>query len=125
NAEIFKDGAIGLNKLSTPVVQGKQGKNLFNKANIETGKYFNQNTGATFEIVGYFASEFIGVTPSTNYHLQATAADRRIIFYTANKIYVGYIDGASSFSTPSNAYFIRYASRNVDLENSQIEKGSV
>ena len=71
---------------------------------------------------GYSASDWIAILPSTVYTKNKV---NQIAFYDSNKTFIGGLgDGGHTFTSPSNAYFVRLTVDNDDLDSYQLEKGN-
>ena len=85
-----------------------------------------ENTNATTK---WRSKNFIRIVPSTEYFAYSPTASNKTIrarFYSADKTYIGYtvIRGAtytdSTFVTPNNAYYMRFAPNNSGVPNYDI-----
>ncbi len=103
-------------------------KNLFNKGVITTGYYVNSSNGALTASSNYNASDFIEITPSTDYFV---SYGHQIAFYDSAKTYISGVNlttnGASggTFTTPSTAKYIRVTVPNDKVSSYQLEIGNV
>lgn len=101
-------------------------KNLFNKDDILRDMYLDGNTGKTFVSAGYFTSQFILISPNSQYAIAKVLGDTRIAYYDVNKTYISRAtDGSTTFTTPTNSYFIRIAAKLSLLDTTQLESGSI
>jgi hypothetical protein len=117
------DGSVGLEKLKGSV----QGKNLFDKTTASLGSFVVSTTGAIGSNTSYDASDYIPVKPSTTY---TATQNRDLAFYDSSKTYISGIDSNPianplTFTTPSNAAYIRISFATALLDTMQVEQGSV
>jgi lysophospholipase L1-like esterase len=96
-------------------------KNLFNLANAVSGYSVVPSTGALNLSSGFYASEFIPVTPNTTYIKNSFRAHA---LYDINKVWISGVGSASAFTTPANCYYIRVSYYPSD-GLLQLEQGSV
>ena len=110
----------------------KPTKNLFIKELAEIGKYVGDD-GFVGSSAAYFVSDYIPVTPNTQYYGKGVNGKgfRFVCVYNTLKTVVGSAgvndsnSDTNAFTTPSNGYFVRITSL-VDLVDSfQFELGSV
>ena len=103
------------------------GKNLFDKTNI-TLNYRLSPQGSAYQNNGYFYSSFIKVEPNTTYTKNSPTADayHRVAFYSNNDVstFISTIDDSNTFTTPSNAQYLRFCGLQTELDTTQLEKGS-
>lgn len=97
------------------------GKNLFDRSKIAQGYLVHQNTGAIVANAFFNVSDFIKVTPNTNYTISVKSlstgvtAQIRYFHYDANKAPIqgsGAVDTTGkvvSFTSPENAEYIRFS----------------
>ena len=98
--------------------------NLFDKDNIEINGYYDLNNGGSWvDDVNMVSSSFIPITPSTQYIRNST---RSIInnFYTSDKSFINGNRNAS-FTSPSNAYYIRIAVKKDNVDSEMLVEGNV
>lgn len=104
----------------------KIGKNLFNPSTAISGHIVNQADGTLVTSSSYTASDFISVSPNTQY---TRSWDGRTAFYDSNRVFIsGHFDATGNtrtITTPANASFMRCTILNSALPNYQVEKGSV
>ncbi|MDT2896143.1 hypothetical protein P7H81_14035, partial [Lactococcus lactis] len=71
----------------------------------------------------YCASDFIDVSPNSNYRISGTK--EQLAFYDANKTYIsGVVDGSTLTVSPDNAKFVRMSIKTEELNSVQLEKGT-
>jgi len=100
------------------------GKNKFNKATVKLGYALNNNNTESLNAT-YDYSDFIPVIPLQQY--SSFLGMRYTTYYDENK---SFIAGGSSaylntFTVPSNVYFVKLTVFHSDINNFQIELGSV
>ena len=111
-----------------------QGKNLFNKDGTLTNGYIN-SSGAIVSSSSIKVSPFIEIKPNTTYtisgtgNVQALSFDRYAYTYTAEQTPIAQVPsqsgGASAtFTTASNAKYIRIQMKNDAVDTCQLELGS-
>lgn len=108
----IEDFSIEKNKLKTRMVFGTESINMFDKNNVEIGKFIQYTTGECQEVGNpvYCASYFIPVIPGKT--ITMTYCDQSA-FYTKTKEFVsglpnlGFDAGAFTVVVPDTAYFIR------------------
>jgi hypothetical protein len=103
------------------------GKNLFDSnANIITGFRLNETFGTTSSSATQSTSDYIKIKPSTQYVFGGTNAFPRVVTYDKNLNFItgyGVTTSSITFTTESNAYYIR-VSYATDKENIvQLEQG--
>ena len=99
-------------------------ENLFNKTTISNNKYVQSSDGELANLNGYIASDYIEVTPNTQYYWN-DSVDRtnQGAFYNSSKTYISGISNRL-FTTPSNAKYVRLTSESSLLDTLQLEKGN-
>lgn len=102
------------------------GKNLFDKSTITNG-YRLDESGAPSEVANNeFTSDFISVKPNTTYvrNIGGISAYTRTCFYDSSKTFISKDDSNQTFTTPSNAYYLRFSEYTSRLNTMQLEEGS-
>jgi hypothetical protein len=94
-------------------------KNLFDKTTITRDIYITDGN-ATITSIGDYESDFISIKPSTNYIKNGASF---IVFYDSNKNFISGLVG-TSFTTPTNAYFLRMSGSLSTIDTVQLELGS-
>jgi hypothetical protein len=73
----------------------------------------------------YNATEYIRIKPSTVYSVKP---HDQLAFYDTNKVYIsglGTNGGVpNTFTTPSNAVYVRITVHNINIDKVQLEEGS-
>ena len=110
------------------------GKNLFDKNSITNSCWLVENGTISTEHPGYDVSDYIPITPNTQYYKGKNGSPRNK-YYDENKqaldtstyqdISIG--GEAGTFTTPNNAHYLRITinEANADINNLQLEKGNV
>jgi len=62
------DYSLTSKKFAFPVVAGISSKNLFDKNNVTSGYYVDNLTGKLQASADFFTSDFIKISPNTNYY---------------------------------------------------------
>jgi lysophospholipase L1-like esterase len=101
------------------------GKNLFDKATINSGKYVSQADGILYANASYHASDYVYVLPNTQYTLNK---DCRVAYYDSAKTFISGIypaTGTVTFTTPATCMYVRFSFAIVSLNTAQMELGAV
>lgn len=96
-------------------------QNLFNPATSTANTAMNGAT--TMAYTGYYSSDYIPVTPSTNY-VASGNQNKNYSWFDSSKTYIGGGVNLASLVSPANAYFIRVTVGGVDFPTYQFEQGS-
>ena len=92
-------------------------KNLFNPSTVETG-YINDANGNVGHNSNSKSSDYIEVSPNTNYYITYIPSGRWGAWYDDNKTYISGITGYNVVASPNNAKYMRvtanYAGSNPD-----------
>lgn len=103
-----------------------KGKNLFDKLKATDGYYINWITGDLGESEVYSTSDFIPVKPTTNYFLSGNGANKYMVWYTSEMVYIsGNINTAPPYLSPANAAYVRITCHIVNKDTTQFEQGIV
>ena len=100
-------------------------RNLFDKRRATIGKFLSyDNTGETYDIEGFFVSDYIPVKPNTMYNVNYTSAAKIISQYDAT---LKHISSASSWSitTAENASYIRFSTAVENIDTTMLFEGAV
>lgn len=111
-------------KSTLPVVIRSVNKNLFD-GESELGS-INTSDGSDQSATDMVRSKnYIKIRPNTQYIIsQAIAKNFRVFYYDLNKNYIDTYDGAGTFTTPENAYYVRWRIGLANYGgNVQIEEG--
>tara|TARA_R110002033_G_scaffold101584_1_gene149651 strand:+ start:97 stop:1920 length:1824 start_codon:yes stop_codon:yes gene_type:complete len=100
------------------------GKNLFNKFTVIPDNFIDPATGVVTASVGFNASDWIEIEPSTAYFKMI---NNPLAFYDSNKVFVSGLSGGSaqSFTSPVGVAYIRISVSDAILEKEQLELGTV
>lgn len=102
-------------------------KNLFNKATVVDG-ILDSSNGVIYAGSSYSVSEQISIKPSTAYYGNGSNGCRTIAYYTSSGALIppgiNNASGTLTFTTPSNAAFVRVTVWKTDLSSFQLEEGS-
>lgn len=129
----LQNQSITMNKLDENLenkirkgVTGVIGKNKFNKNDCIINKYV-QDDGTLGDNTEYCASDFIQVIPGKTYFLTIQQSwGFQFCFYDKNKQFLSKTEtGGKSYIIPSNAYFVRFTLKKIDLNTTQFEEGNV
>ena len=107
------------------------GKNLFDKDSInnQIGKYIPPATGVvTTTSTLYLASDYIPILPSTAYYVEN--CDKAMATYDINKVFAGVVtrtgtDLSFTFTSQSNAVYVRLSVVVANKDVAQLKKGTV
>ncbi|WP_273128946.1 SGNH/GDSL hydrolase family protein [Bacillus weihaiensis] len=117
--------SIDYDKLSFIPIEGKQGKNLFDKTKVTNGYYVQNSSGKLVENPIYSVSEYIRILPGIDYTINFYD---QVAFFDKNKKYIsgieGYQEGVRTITTPSNAAYIMVSVLNTRLSTYQLELGT-
>lgn len=104
----------------------EKGKNLFNKDTITNGYRLDESGIPSSSASNEFTSDFISVKPSTQYvrNYGGTSPYTRTCFYDSSKTLISKDDEHQTFTTPSNARFLRFSEYTINLNEMQVEEGS-
>lgn len=111
---------------NTSQITTTAGKNLFNKDAITNGYRLDGSGEASGEASNEFTSDFIEISPSTQYVRSIGGINpyTRTCFYDSSKTFISKDDSNQTFTTPSNAYYLRFSEYTSRLDTMQLEKGS-
>lgn len=126
----IKDKAITQAKLALSSVGQAQtsflktGKNIFNKNAVTTGYSLGNDGSPPSVSATYDYSDYIAVTPSTNY--VCSHSMRFTTFYDANYAFIAGGSGSNTtaIAVPSNVYFVRVTITHSALAGIQLEAGT-
>lgn len=110
-----------LNKIA---VIDEVGKNKFNKATITNNTYIQYDSGTVVARDGWCVSDYIPVTAGTSYVFSPENNNYHVCFYDINNEYVsGHL--GTTFTVPSNIYFLRISFVNQYLNSAMLEVGTI
>lgn len=103
------------------------GKNLFNKDNADVGHFINASGYIGTDATG-LVSDYIEITPNTNYYISGRTLWNSIGLFNSSKTFIerinlNYVNGIVNISN-SNVKYIRVNASLGDLNTLQLEKGS-
>jgi lysophospholipase L1-like esterase len=121
----LKPSAVTTEKLAFPLPIFQQTKNLFNKSGITAGYFVNQTNGQLVANSSHNSSDFILVSPSTQYSFVSDSS-ARIAYYDANKVFIiGAVSPTVPITTPSNCVFVRLSfPTSISIDSVQLEQGA-
>ena len=136
---VITEGIVNVDKYIPEYLTGvdkkldrKIGKNLFNKNSSEIVYYKHlSHNGDVQESTNYYITGFIPIKPNTDYVLHDTTfGGAHIVFYNNNGMVISAIQGSSfnsegTFTTPENASLVRLTGRITNIDNNQLEEGTV
>lgn len=114
-------GGITSDKMAFGIIEGFKSKNLFDKSKVTTGKYIIAETGLIGSNLDFSISDFIIVSANTQYVVHFPFG---IAVYDDNKSFISMVS-EPTFTTPTNAKYVRFAMYNTDLSLQQMELGSL
>ena len=112
----YREGSV--TPLKTSFI--KRGKNLFDKTKSNIG-YYLAGDGTAVANVSFNITDYIPVTPNTAYI--KNGGSYVIDFYGPSKTFISKVT-VTSFTTPSNCYFIRATIKPSEMDSMQIQQGS-
>jgi lysophospholipase L1-like esterase len=100
-------------------------ENLFNKWNVETGFYYEWNTGTKKALASYSATSLISVVEGQQYRINLNG--QQITFWNSQGVYVSGIQSSTSsaFTIPAGVSYLRVGVPNVNLDTFMVVKGTV
>jgi len=109
------------------------GKNLFDSFNVTKHAKINYTTGAIIDPTSseFELSDYIQIKPNTDYVINKNINTGTYghCFFDINKVFISGIaanvPGEITFTTPSNAYYIRTTTNIADHDSLQLEYGTV
>ncbi|UXU58990.1 SGNH/GDSL hydrolase family protein [Staphylococcus agnetis] len=113
------DESVTADKLSIM----SRSENLFDKNAIVTGYYVNPSDGVLKENASWRASDYIQVKPNTQYY--KTNTSNLYAYYDKSKAYITTsATSTNTFTTPSNASYVRVSVLPADLFKFMVVEGS-
>lgn len=121
---------IAVNVVSGSNIIEIRQENLFDKETITMGKRFDNGTPPIeYNDDDYFLTDYILVKPSTSYTGNSVFTNiyNRIAFYDANKTWLSNDNGggASTITTPSNCYYMRFGKEKTQLDTFMLVEGAI
>ncbi|MEM0172968.1 MAG: hypothetical protein QXI16_00510 [Sulfolobaceae archaeon] len=105
------------------------GKNLFDKSKVSLNSEVNHLTGDIYTANNNSATDYILIKPNTQYYWYygTVTIGRFLAFYDINKQYISGLSGGAiiSWTSPTNAYYVRTTIATVELDKGQLEQGTV
>lgn len=102
-------------------------ENLFDKNGNLSLNYRLTTSGENYMETGSYISEYIPIKSNTTYTKNSSIADayHRVCFYSNNDT-TSFISKSedNTFTTPSNAKYLRFCGLQTELDTTQLEKGS-
>lgn len=97
--------------------------NLFNKKTVTPNTYVNYQSGNLNTLNGYDSSDYIPVKPNTTYSQRYS---QQLAFYNSSKVYISGVASLTNgtFTTPSNAAYVRICNSHAQTENQQVNEGT-
>ena len=111
-------------------IKKSTGKNLFNVATSTTKKYAHKNTGNIGTSDDWSVSDFIPVSANTTYRLSGItnswSGSAGHCFYKSDKTFISSVaSNVYTFTTPSNAKYVRISLNSETPTNVMFNKGTV
>jgi len=132
NKDDIRDNTIEDKKLNFIPAKKKESKNLIDLSKITTGRYVSYLDGLSKVNEDFSHTDYIEILPNTDYTLSNHYGEKleQLAFYDSDKNYISGISNSSvyleaTFTTPSNANFIRVTLKNIYLNYYQLEQGNV
>ncbi|WP_141431897.1 SGNH/GDSL hydrolase family protein [Bacillus sp. 03113] len=108
------------------VLREEPSKNLFNKNDVINGYYVRWVTGELGVNTDYSSSDYIMIKPNTSYVINIFD---QIAFYDESQVYISGLDSTGqlgqevTFTSPTNAAYIRVCMPTLNLDSYQLEEG--
>lgn len=116
----------GLTSVSKDTTVTAFGTNLIDKTGVTTGVKIDNTTGNESASIGDNATEFIRLKNGENYVLSGlTNTTPSGAYYDSQQNYISGFTSYASLTIPTNAYYIRLTIDDLDLDTTQLEKGTV
>ncbi|MCM3792513.1 SGNH/GDSL hydrolase family protein [Priestia megaterium] len=122
--------AVGLKHLDLPFVYQEKGKNLFDKSKTTAGKFIYASNGNEAVNASFSVTHFIRISSNVDYVFND---NQQVAFYDRNKLYISGVEKDNTatprtftkFTTPANAYYVRFNMPTADLDKIQLERSTV
>lgn len=121
NPNTIPNKTITKDMMSFNMLEGIPSKNLFNKTTAISGYYVSVG-GELTASASYYASDWIPVTPSTDY---ARVSSQITAFYDSEKAFISALPSSVTFTTPANCYYLRMTIPIAVINVEQLELGSL
>lgn len=112
--------------LTNVIVDKIKSKNLFNCNSVTLNKYVVATDGTLANYDGVFVSDYIEIEGNKTYYWNdAVTRTNLLAFYDQSKTYISGSGGSSTintFTSPSNAKYLRINGTTADLKTYQLEK---
>lgn len=125
--EPYTYGASPNPSYEQPIYSAGDNINLFDKSAVLSNYELNGSTGATSALSGWSVSDYIEVSPNTNYYLSGKTEGNSNCFYNSSKNYISTITGKSGIIAVPNNSNIKYMRFNMytsSINNVKLIKGS-
>lgn len=121
DGSVLKPSTVSISKVDFV----KNTKNLFNKNTVTIGKFMSGTSGSITDNATYDISDFIAITPNTQY--VSNMAMRFHTFFDENKNFItgGSDSSGNTFTTNASTRYVRFTVSHSDLNTFQFERGSV
>lgn len=101
-----------------------RGKNLFNPSNVLAGYNINYVTGVADIATNRSILNYTVIKPNTDYIVSGLII-KNTAFYDKNKTFISSVQNSYTFTTPSNAYYLRFGFDNTQsYSQAQLEEGT-
>ncbi|MBU3186664.1 SGNH/GDSL hydrolase family protein [Clostridium estertheticum] len=121
-ADKYADKSISTGAINFDIINPVVGKNLLDKTTVTSGYYVNYLTGLLEAVATFSVSDFIKVTPNTQY---IKYDPQQFAFYDKDKIYISGVASGQILTTPANCMYVRLSIGNPILDIYQLELGTV
>ncbi len=112
-------------------VEGKlrtRGKNLFDKNKVTKGYYLSETNGSISEALNFSLSEYIKISPNTNYRASGFGASRGVFcLFDINKNFIQSVishTGQRNIPTTSDSAYLMFSFATSAAETTQLELGN-
>ena len=114
------DKSITQSKMVRPYIQAKL-INLFDNSNVVEGFNVNNANGSLVSNPDFYSSDYIEIEGDVTY---SCTSKYPIAFYDSNKTFISGNIGTYTFTSPTNAKYIRISVHKPTLNSTQLEKGN-
>ncbi|AEF25707.1 SGNH/GDSL hydrolase family protein [Streptococcus parauberis] len=134
-AVVGKDGVSGIDNIIDGTVTPdnlidhplfiEKGVNLFNKATANYGFFVAYQDGKIYSTeLDFYVSDFIKIEPNTSY-AKNDGSGQQLAFYDSSKVFISGLSIGTTFTSPSNAAYIRLTVKSNYINTMMLVKGSV